>query len=318
MQPLIQAITKRSLPALAESEIRPSGIRSWVESGSFYIDSQSSSDVVALKNISISEFTAFQAFDFQRFALSSLECMAFCKSEPSRRRAISWPLLKSYYSGFFAGHALLRVAGQALFRLESAQAKKLTEIGRLYCESNFTVGAGTYDLRLIQNADRSFDVKLQRVDESGGAHYIFWRRFHAFLSEISSDVVAEREADATSVVAKIADLQSILTAGGSHTGAWLSNVRNSINYQHQFGAWFPFGADQTDLKYIAKLGYINPQVARLDYDDKKDTLRAFSAANMFIAALSADLATHLVDRTKLTSSGFAHNWRRLKAEILAA
>lgn len=67
----------------------------------------------------------------------------------------------------------MRALGQSVVRLEPPQAKKLTEIGRFYCGNNFAVTAGTFDLRISQNADRTVDASLARMDETGGAHSIF-------------------------------------------------------------------------------------------------------------------------------------------------
>jgi hypothetical protein len=177
MQELVSAFSRRALAELVEAVPRSSGIRSWIQDGSFYIDTGSSADKVVLKNISVSEFVSFQGFDFSRFALASLESMATCQSDPKRRRAISWPLLKAYYAGFFGGHAILRSVGQSVVRLESPQSKKLTDIGRLYCGDQFSVGAGTFDLRISQNPDRTVDVSLTRMDETGGAHRFFGDAF---------------------------------------------------------------------------------------------------------------------------------------------
>jgi hypothetical protein len=242
MKQLINVLASQSLPELVETAPRPSGIRSWVQSGSFYVDHSSTSEKVTLKNISLSEFTSYQGFDFRRFAFASFESMAECKSDPIRRRAIGWPMLKAYYAGFFGGHAILRAVGQSVIRLESPQTKKLTEIGRVYCGQHFSLSSGTFDLRISQNEDRSVDASLTRMDESGGAHSIFWRRFYAFLGEIILDVSKLDNDESATTIVRLQDLRTLLTSRGASTnGTWLSTARNQINYQHQFGVWFPFG-----------------------------------------------------------------------------
>lgn len=315
MQELIGAFARRSLAELVEAAPQSAGIRSWIQTGSFYVDAASSADNVTLKNVSIGQFLSFQGFDFARFAFSSLESMAYCRSDPSRKRAISWPMLKVYYAGFFGGHAILRAVGQSVVRLEPAQAKKLTEIGRMYCGNQFIVTAGTFDLRITQNADRSVDVSLKRLDETGGAHSIFWRRFYSFLNEMISDIAKVNDPDAPSVIAKLQELQSLLTSkGSSATGTWLSAIRNQINYQHEYGVWFPFGASDPDVRYAARIGYPNVGNTRLDFDAKKEPLRAFCAGNLFIAGLSSDLSTRLASQATKRSAPFVRNWQRLGAE----
>jgi hypothetical protein len=41
---------------------------------------------------------------------------------------------------------------------------------------------------------------------------------------------------------------------GATAGTWLSQMRNRINYQHEFGVWFPFGASQSEVSYVGDLG----------------------------------------------------------------
>lgn len=319
MQYLTNTFVRRSLPALVDTKPRESGLRSWLEGGSFYIDEESSSDSLVLKNISATEFTSYQGFDYGRFALASFECMAYCRSDPLHRRNLSWPMLKAYYSGFFGGHAILRALGQSVIRLEPPQSRKLTDIGKLYCGPSFSVSSGTFDLRIIQNSDRTIDVTLNRMDESGGAHSVFWRRFKSFLTEMTTGISDANEPEANFVITRLQDLQSLLTArGASAGGTWLSTARNLINYQHEFGVWFPFGAAEDDVKHASNIGYLDIATARLDFDTKKQPLRALCAGSLFIAALNSDLATRLVAQSTKHSAHFAQNWRRLCQEVNAA
>jgi hypothetical protein len=262
----------------------------------------------------LSEFAAFQAFDYERFALASLETMAHCKSDPSRRRAISWPLLKAYYSGFFGGHALLRVVGQSIIRLEAPQAKQLTKIGKLYCGQTFTFATGTYDLRVAQNPDRTVDVSLTRLDETGGAHSIFWRRFHAFLTEIAADIATSGEPDANLAISRVQELQALLTANGANSGSWLALIRNQINYQHEYGVWFPFGASESDVRNVARIGYLSVANTRMDFAAKKEPLKAFCTGSLFISALSFDVAAQLVGGATQRGTQFGRKWQRLGRE----
>ena len=88
------------------------------------------------------------------FALSIWETISEYKANANRPKALGWPLLKIYYSGFFAGHALMRAVGQAIVRVEPRQAKRLTEIGQLFCGNSFSVSPGNYELRTEQASDR--------------------------------------------------------------------------------------------------------------------------------------------------------------------
>jgi hypothetical protein len=111
MSELVSCLIRRSLHGLVTDAPRASGIRSWIENGSFTVCETSTVDHIELTNIVLSEFISYNAFDFQRFALSSRETIMACKSDTLNPLALSWPLIKAYYSGFFAAHALMPYAG---------------------------------------------------------------------------------------------------------------------------------------------------------------------------------------------------------------
>lgn len=318
MSALAAALHKRSLPELAISNPRDNGIRQWLTSGSFQIDGSSVPEKLLLRNIILSEFVTYQLYDFQRFSLSSFETFAFCKIDPTRPRALSWPLLKMYYAGFFGGHAIMRSTGQAILRLDASQTSKLSILAQFACGQNFIVSPGTFQLRLIQNANLSLDVELSAVSESGGAHAVFWRAFKNYLEKLSIDVVADGDPDANSVIGKISDLQSVLSGKGAAAGTWLSQMRNRINYQHEFGVWFPFGAAQSEVTYIGALNLKTIPNVRFDYDQNVQSIHAFCSGSLFTARLSFDIAYLLVANSGNRKGAFARNWSRLYEECGSA
>lgn len=263
-----------------------------------------------MKIASVGEFAQFQSFDYARFALSSLETMAHCAADVGRPRALGWPLLKAYYSGFFGAHALLRALGQGVIRLEPSQTNLLTAFGQIQ-DPSFFAKSGTYHYRLRQNSDRSIGIVLSRLAETGGAHESFWRKFNAYLTEMSNEVALNNEPEASAIISRLAELQALLTRAGSFPGSWLSNVRNQINYQHLLGVWFPYSAAQRDVNYASEIGYQPVSTSRLDYDYRKETIKAFGSGSLFIAALSFELANSLVGAGTRRNTRFARNWQRL-------
>ena len=103
------------------------------------------------------------------FALSIWETISEYKANANRPKALGWPLLKIYYSGFFAGHALMRAVGQAIVRVEPRQAKRLTEIGQLFCGNPFSVSPGNYELRTEQASDRYCQLGAEVGTAAAGA-----------------------------------------------------------------------------------------------------------------------------------------------------
>jgi hypothetical protein len=315
MSPVVAALLRRTLPQLAISDPKEKGIRSWLTSGSFRIDGTSTSKHLVLKNVIQTELLNYQLYDFQRFALSSFETFAKSSSDPTRPSALGWPLLKAYYAGYFGGHALMRAAGQAIIRLESLQTGPLTTLVQIASGSPITITPGTFHLRLIQNPDLTIDVILDSMDETGGAHAVFWRAFcQLFLSDVNATVAAAGLPDANEVISKLGDLQELLRGKGSSAGTWLSQIRNRINYQHEYGVWFPFGVSRTEIRQVNSLDLRSLPNARLDFDHNKQTIQAFWAGCLFIARLSYDLSEILATQTTSKYS-FVRNWRRLQTEL---
>lgn len=311
---LIPPLLRRAAPSIGAAKPREDGVRGWLVQGSFYIDDVPVDRRLTLKSVVASEFVSFLAWDYQRFAFSSFESLAACKPDVARPRALGWPLLKAYYAGFFGAHALLRAIGCSVVRIESAQAKHLTTLGQTYTDPSFRFLTGTYTAILTRQADGSWNVLLSPIDEDGGAHFSFWKVFAQFLGDFVDEVVKDEEPNALEIVAQAMELKSLLTAKGGSTGAWLSDIRNLINYQHKFGVWFPFGASQTEVDYLAKLDFRTLPNARLDFDQRKRSIEAFCAGATFIARLSYDLTQALVEGERQNMS-LNRRWQRLHAEI---
>jgi hypothetical protein len=212
-----------------------------------------------------------------------------------------------YYAAFFAGHALVRVTGQSIVHLEKKQTDNLEMLVALAGGPSLKIHTGTYHLQLLQNADLSLDARLRPLADNGGAHATFWRAFGNYLDELSNLVVANADPDANQVVAKIAELQRVL----ANNKLWLSQIRNQINYQHQYGVWFPFSAPQPSVSFVAGLNFRGLANARLDYDQSKQLVQAFGSACLFISRLSYDVSHVLATTGSAQKAPFGRNWKRL-------
>jgi hypothetical protein len=313
MKDLPPFLVRRSLPQIVDVEARPEGLRTWLQGGSFRVGSQSTTDHIILQDVQLSEFMPYQSYDFARFAFSSLETMAHCRSDPTRPKALSWPLLKAYYSGFFGAHAIMRALGQAVLRLEQSQTRTLSRIAALYSIQGLVITSGTFLAKIHQNSDRSIDLGLHRLTDAGGAHDSFWKRYKLFLEDLAIDVVGSGEPNSAALAATITELRDLTCREGSVSGAWLSNFRNKLNYQHAYGVWFPSSVSRPDAEYGARLGYLNTSAARFDFDVAREPVKAFCSTCLLISSVSFELTAHLCSRG--TRSAFARNWRRLSEQL---
>lgn len=167
MLALSAALIRRLLPQLSADTPRPEGLRTWIQTGSFYLGPGTIADEILLLNITLTELVPFISFDFERFALSSFESVLHLAPEAMGPKALGWPLARLYYSAFFGAHAIMRATGQAVLRLESSQATRLSQIGLLYI-TGFKIESGTYHSALVQHPQLTIDTKLRKLSEAGG------------------------------------------------------------------------------------------------------------------------------------------------------
>jgi hypothetical protein len=311
MRNLSIALGRRILPRLTEGDPLGNGIRTWLDTGSYYVEAGVRPDSIVLKNVSLPELLPYLSYDFERFAFSGLESLLFCLAELAKPKAIGWPLLKLYYSSFFGAHAVMRATGQAVTRIETRQAKRISDIAAVF-GAGIEVGAGSYGVKIVQSADGPIDLTLARIGDSGGAHDQFWRQFYIYLTELGADVVKAAEPDAAAIVADISELQTLLVANGLSGGTWLSFVRNQINYQHDHGVWYPYGAPRATALSVARTKLTASSSIRLDYNPSKDPIGAFLASCRLISAVNVDLSGLLSKRPG--AKRFARLWNRLTTE----
>lgn len=311
MLDLSAALIRRLLPELTEEPPRVEGFRTWIETGSFYVSVGSSPDSIVLNNIALTEFVPYVSYDYERFALSSLESLLFCNPEAKRPKAIGWPIAKIYYSAFFGAHAIMRATGHGVLRVENAQASRISKLISIFVP-NFQIGSGTYYSRILQNLGSSPDVSLVRIADTGGAHDQFWRSFYNFLAGIMTEVSTNNEPNATAAVSEASEIRDTLAANGFNTGTWLSAVRNQITYQHKHGVWFPFYSSPTEaVKHVRRIGIRDSSTIRRDYNAAKEPLQAFCACCQLIAAINIDLANAICERNN--TRRFSQLWTRLKS-----
>jgi hypothetical protein len=267
-----------------------------MQKGSFYVEKSVPSGGVLLKNVVLTELIPFVSYDYERFALSSLESLLFCTLQAARPQAIGWPTSKLYYAAFFGAHAMMRATGEAVLRVESAQATRITNIASIF-DPDVTVNTGTYLCGLTQKPQISIDLTVTKLDEAGGAHEQFWKCFYIFLDQLAKDVTKENEPEATALAAEISDIRGILSAGGLGGGTWLSAMRNQLTYQHRFGVWFPFQNSSGEaVEYVNQLRMKDSLAVRRDYNVSRDPLLAFCACCHVIALVSADVMIGLCRR----------------------
>jgi hypothetical protein len=226
-----------AIPGFLSGETRSGGIREWLVTGSYQISLLNSE--IEILAIDKEEFCRYLAADYSRFALSSLESIAASFVQHFDNRAAAWPILNQYYSAFFSVHALLRSQGRGIIRLGDAQSNHLQQFVRASVDPNFFVANGNYEFVFEPGSTGQSKLMLRRRNP-GAAHEDLWTYFHEFLGDFTNEFVTAGRVGASEFLARAEELRSILRGPQNSQGKWLSVVRNEINYQHRYGAWYPF------------------------------------------------------------------------------
>lgn len=198
--------------------------------------------------------------------------------------------------------------------LNHKRQRHLPKLVKYFAERNFALPGGNFAMTTRQDSPGQLSVSLTRLSEKGGAHDQFWRRFKFDLSAIVEEVVRLNEPDADLAVARCADLQALLDGQGL-AGTWLAVMRNQINYQQRHRVWFPFGASQRDVTYVASIGYRSSRTARLDYDPNRQPLQAFAAGSLYLAAVCYEVADQLISGSVSRRGMFRSRWQKLTNDV---
>jgi hypothetical protein len=246
------------------------------------------------------------AAEINRISIASNETMASVLTTPPVKKTTAWLIIQTYYAAFFAAHSLTRLLGTNCLPLESAQLRSVTKISKLFgLDPLGPIGGGLYQI--------TFDTAKKEVQASqlrsmkAGPHEAFWRLFCERLDGISSGILkssAMTAASAQSAADKLSEVLNNLRFNNSTQGAWLSSIRNRVNYDQSWATWYPYS--QRHIYYDELVRHIDdwqldPMDIELVSHQEKD-LRRFQATCNAIMALSRSTAEDMAQRCSVGRS----------------
>jgi hypothetical protein len=284
----------------------------WLSSGNFAPEESGTPNVLRLSASSYSELLPYLSYDFERFALAGAQSFSSCLSEETGDLPqTAWRLLKLYYGAFFSAHAVLRSQGFGEAYLQSAAAQRVNELVGLYNESHpiLEAGATSFEIGFPEIGPQA-RIDFQKPAKGSGVHDAFWRAFCRSLSVAAERSVEAGMPDSDSFLAGVADISANIRFAGEGSGAWLSQVRNDINYQHEFDAWFPQTKSSVARDAVGSLRVVSSDRFRLDFSKTKQTVHAFVDICNFLCCLNLELGNSVAARSTL-GGAFGQKWRRL-------
>jgi hypothetical protein len=241
------------LPRLNAVSGRPQGsLSSWLATGSFSVTDALISEDPAdpavvhsnLFTVDVGHYDPFVgavAAECNRMMSATLESVASILRIEHLPRSCGWLIVKSYYASFFAAHAILRMTGVLCSHFDSPTIKAVNGIIDAYgMASGLSVRSGNYVCRYDSSQRK---LRCDRAGSDGSSHAIAWAVFLERVRHFGTEVILSQDApiaDRRDAARQLDELAQNLAYGPYANGAWLSGVRNRVNYRHELGAWFPY------------------------------------------------------------------------------
>lgn len=239
------------------------GVESWLVKGDYsWIPSPPGVVLLDISGATDSLADAI-ASEVARFACAAYESLLDAAPGGHADRALGWALVRYYYATFYAAHALLRISGQCVTMVDPKTAATLNAVGAQYLGVSPNMSFG---LHLVKTdpSNRS-RVLIRKIGASGGgSHEKMWELFLALILEIEDELILTQgqSKDALVAVQVLTELRKQLCRQGKKNGAWLSSVRNELNYRHHHGVWYPYEmTDRAATALIARMQRWIPAVA---------------------------------------------------------
>ena len=269
---------------------------------------------IVLNQLSSIQFVESLEYDFQRFALSSRESFLVAISEKKEFGSLGWPLLKFYYSSFFAAHAIMRSRGAGLIKLDRKHVEHLNSVAQVYDSAIPNLSPGMYFFELKsnpQNSGQQISMVLRPDLGGSGVHEGFWSMFCEFLKNEAAKNVREGEIDSAKFLAYTSDLVDAIKSGQG-SGVWLSSVRNEINYQHKYDLWLPYKRSSEGYKTLSNVEVPSIDLARLDVSKDRKPMQAFLSVTCYISTLSFSIFEFIAKRSK-SGGTFGQKWQKINS-----
>jgi hypothetical protein len=315
MPDLLPSLTSFIIPRLGQERSIDGGIREWLVRGRYEPAASSTATLIVLENFDPISFADFLAFDYSRFALSSYESFKVASIEASHHGLLGWPTIKGYYSAFFAAHAIMRSLGGGVMKLEKKQVDTINEYTKIVMGHAIGISAGMFFYQTLVDPAGSLKITVSPHQPGAGVHDAFWRTFSDFLSSLAQRALTANAAEAGNFVAGTQELAVRLgsfASGGAR--AWFSDIRNSVNYQHELGVWYPVLNVAQQRLAVERLEPIASNLIALNSDLAGNPHAAFVDFSRYLACLNCDIAEWLAARST-KQKAFGSTWRSLKNKL---
>lgn len=275
----------RAMPGVAHETSGSLDIKAWMLRESFHLRTLSSGKRSVLYEASPDDISSSFRHDACLVAGSSVESFVETRQKRRDERALAWMMVKSYYSAYFAAHALMRFFGYASVWGERSQVSAIRRVSMAWLGS---VGdcpeRGLWRVRMLH---ASGSIEIESISGgNGGSHEGFWNYFSVFLSELSQKLAVANSvvaSDAQFAILRVDALRAYVDSGR------FVKCRHEINYRRGYGVWYPFvGFDPSSAQLSSLMSSrLNGADAEapLSFDDKNELDAAVVATRVLVSLL---------------------------------
>ena len=216
------------------------GISWWVREKDYHFFSFpiSCSDSFTVDTVHSKYLQDVFAFEANKMAAAAIESISGIDFEKHSNKAAAWPIIRLYYSAYYSAHALLRIFGHCCSHLDRIDSTALHSVAALFHPASLCPQTVYYSL--IYN--NTINQLIFSKDNSGkGSHYFLWQSFKTIIDLIIAHLSSSNSSTRfQSVLLQLINLRNNLCLAGNNSGTWLTSIRNSVTYRHEWNVWHPY------------------------------------------------------------------------------
>lgn len=287
-------------------------------SDNYLVNPTAISDLFEIQFYDISEALTFWASDINRLACASLETVTNIEESRIDKKFIGWNIVQYYYSAFYSAHSILKLLGFGIVQVDSQIINKVRMKAAAFGVAAPNISQGTYCVDFDVAGQKAVFYKVKRYDDS---HRGLWRRFSDFLNVLSgvsvltgsygpASIVLNNDGgptplsiysnipreQANELASRIDDLRNSLNRNGDYN--WLSSIRNTVNYSHGFGVWFPYKSynkEYREISHLRSMCYESPTGESFEMIDDHELL-LFVKTCQLINSINIDILEDMCER----------------------
>lgn len=286
-------------------------IKGWIANQGYFIDNDLTANEFILRNANKEYLTTALANDCNRMSLAAIESICGVQPDVPLDKSGAWGVIRAYYASFFSAHAIMRIFGISCSQLDNEHTKKIFEVANALNKTGGlkSIENGFYRIEI----DKNFEyVKFTKYKDS---HRDTWGCFLELIDDLT--VESQKATGLSKHKIEVYDILTTLKSAITRSrckdkGNWLSVMRNSVNYQHSHGLWYPHKIKSNAIDYISaiseewKKSPIEPILT-----GKKSDIDIFFETCLLINAMLRDLISTCHGRANKANPIFTNGCLRL-------